>query len=142
MTRPTPHHRTGPRGGSQRGAAAVEFVILLPILVVILFAITSFGLAFSRFVNYISAAREGARYAAVHCSPEATQCTQDLIEERVTDAAVGYPIGPGAPDADRDCTLDPGLPVMVSWEQEIPIHVPLLPDLSRTVTIEGSFRCE
>lgn len=142
MTERHATHREQPRGGSQRGAAAVEFVILLPVLVVILFAITSFGLAFSRFVNYIAAAREGARYAAVHCSPEATQCTQDLIEEKVTQAAVGYPVGPGAPDADRDCTQAPGLPVMVSWEQEIPIHVPLLPDLSRTVTIKGSFRCE
>src|SRR4029450_9913364 len=67
-----------------RGAVAVEFALLVPILVVILFAIIAVGIALFQVVNYTSAAREGARYAAVHCRPEAAVCTQDLIVGRVT----------------------------------------------------------
>lgn len=132
----------------EEGAVAVEFAMLLPLLIVILFGITAFGLAFSRFVTYISAAREGARYAAVHCQPDAGTCTATLISDRVNLAAVGYPIGPGTPAAtiagstSIDCGVNPGKPVTVSWLQSIPIQIPLLPDLSRDVTIKGVFRCE
>jgi Flp pilus assembly protein TadG len=126
----------------ERGAVAVEFAILVPLLVVILFGITALGIALFRMVNYTSAAREGARYAAVHCRPEATACTADLIEGRVTQAANGNPIGPGSPVADRDCSVAPGEPVTVSWDQSVPVQIPLLPDLSFTRTIAGTFRCE
>jgi len=126
----------------ERGAVAVEFAILLPVLIVILFGITAFGLAFSRFVTYLSASREGARYAAVHCQPDALSCTNQMIADRVEQAAAGYPIGPGIPQADIDCVQSPGLPVTVSWVQTIPIQIPLLPDLSKNVTVTGVFRCE
>jgi Flp pilus assembly pilin Flp len=125
-----------------RGAVAVEFALLVPLLVVILFAIISVGIALFRVVNYTSAAREGARYAAVHCRPEVTVCTQDLILARVTQAANGNPVGPGIPAADRDCSLTPGEPVTVSWEQTVPVHIPLVPDLTFTMTVAGTFRCE
>jgi Flp pilus assembly protein TadG len=128
--------------GDDRGAVAVEFALLVPLLVVILFAIVSVGIALFRVVNYTSAAREGARYAAVHCRPEATVCTQELIVARVTQAANGNPVGPGTPNADRDCSLTPGEPVTVAWEQMVPVHIPLLPDLTFTMTVAGTFRCE
>jgi TadE-like protein len=133
---------------AERGAVAVEFAILLPVLIVILFGITAFGLAFSRFETYISAAREGARYAAVHCQPDASSCTPALIVTRVQGAAVGYPIGPGSPTASIpgttsiDCGSYTGQPITVTWVQNIPIQIPLLPDLSKDVTIKGVFRCE
>jgi Flp pilus assembly protein TadG len=126
----------------ERGAVAVEFAILVPVLVVILFGIIAVGIALFRVVNYASAAREGARYAAVHCRPEATACTTDLIDGRVTQAANGNPVGPGVPTADVDCSIAPGQPVTVSWEQAVPVHIPLLPDLSFTTTVAGTFRCE
>lgn len=129
------------RRRSERGAVAVEFALLLPLLVVILFGIIAFGIALFRVVNYVSAAREGARYAAVHCRPEATSCTPTLIQDRVTQAANGSPIS-GAAAADRDCSLEPGKPVTVSWEQLVPVQVPLLPDLTFTMTVSGTFRCE
>lgn len=126
----------------ERGVAAVEFALLVPLLVVILFSITAFGIALSRFVAYMGAAREGARYAAVHCQPDASQCTTALIQTRVENTAVGNPIAPGPVTVDRDCKLAPGQIVTVSWTQSIPIVIPLLPDLSKTVTIRGAFRCE
>jgi Flp pilus assembly protein TadG len=120
----------------------VEFALILPLLVVILFAIIAFGIALMRTVSYVSAAREGARYAAVHCRPEATSCTDTLIANRVSQSANGNPIGPGSPTADVDCSVSPGQPVTVSWEQQVPVEIPLLPDMSFTMTVAGTFRCE
>ena len=126
----------------ERGAAAVEFAIVLPILVVVLFAITSFGIALSRTHAYYSAAREAARYAAVHCRPEATTCDDTLLADRVTASANGNPIGPGSPTASLNCTTNAGQLVTVSWSQAIPVQIPLLPDMSFTSDISGTFRCE
>jgi len=130
------------RRRDERGAAAVEFALLLPLLVVILFGIIAFGIALSQMLAYVSAAREGARYAAVHCRPDATSCTGALIVARVVAASDGNPVGPGTPTADRDCSVVPGELVTVSWNQVVPIEVPLLPDLSWDTTISGTFRCE
>lgn len=126
----------------ERGAAAAEFAILLPIFVVILFAVIAFGIALTRLVTYVGAAREGARYAAVHCEPEASQCTLPLLEDRVTNAANGLPVDTTNFSVSTDCTLTPGEPVRISWTQAIPLDVALLPDMTFTRTIEGSFRCE
>lgn len=134
--------RLSGRCSEEPGVAAVEFALLVPLLVVILFSITSFGIALSRFVAYTSAAREGARYAAVHCQPDATQCTIALIQARVAGAAVGNPIGPVTVNRDCKTAIPPGQVVTVSWSQSIPIQIPMLPDLSKTITISGSFRCE
>ena len=123
------------------GGVAVEFAILSPLLIVILFATIAFGVALSRLVSYISAAREGARYAAVHCAPDALQCTQTMIENRVAASAAGNPIGVPI-TVSTDCTLTPGEPVTVSWPQPIPIEIPFVGDLSVTIDITGSFRCE
>lgn len=49
----------------QQGQAMVEFVIVLPVLVVLLFGIIQFGLAFHNYLAITDAARVGARAAAV-----------------------------------------------------------------------------
>ncbi|MGO4383770.1 TadE/TadG family type IV pilus assembly protein [Specibacter sp. RAF43] len=54
------------RTGSERGAAAVEFALLLPILLLLVIGIMEFGRAFNVQISASNAAREGARYAAVH----------------------------------------------------------------------------
>lgn len=47
------------------GAAAVEFALLLPLLVLLLFGIIEFGFAFSTRIQATNAAREAARLAVV-----------------------------------------------------------------------------
>ena len=49
----------------QDGAAAVEFALLLPLLVVLLFGIIQFGLAFNTRIQATNAAREAARAAVI-----------------------------------------------------------------------------
>ncbi|HEV8420043.1 MAG TPA: hypothetical protein VGR13_01665, partial [Actinomycetota bacterium] len=94
---------------------------------------------------YTGAAREGARYAAVRCFPNVS-CTNTLIAQRVTDAAVGYPIGPGSPAADKVCTsTNIGEEVTVSWSQNITVNVPFVPGLNPatfTRNVKAVFRCE
>jgi Flp pilus assembly protein TadG len=55
--------RTGrPR---DEGAAAVEFALVMPLLVLLIFGIIEFGGAYNAYITVTHAAREGARMAAV-----------------------------------------------------------------------------
>ena len=49
---------------SERGASAVEFALVVPLLIMLLFGIISTGLVFSDHLSATNAAREGARYGA------------------------------------------------------------------------------
>lgn len=51
------------------GVVLVEFALLLPILLLILFGIMSFGLAFNYWIDETHLTREAARYAAVDHNP-------------------------------------------------------------------------
>jgi Flp pilus assembly protein TadG len=140
------------------GAVAVEFALILPIIVVILFATTEFGIAMAKWEDYESAAREGARYAAVRCQPRragdpvAGPCTKSMIVAAInaassdlalTDASVMVGFGGAAETpGDYDCALHPGQPVSVSWQQTFTFQVPLLSIAPRVRTIKGVFRCE
>jgi Flp pilus assembly protein TadG len=53
------------RFGSDGGQTFVEFALVLPILVLLVFGITQFGLAFRNYLAITDAARVGARAAAV-----------------------------------------------------------------------------
>jgi hypothetical protein len=50
---------------NQIGASAVELAFLLPILLMVLFGIFQFGIAYNNWIALTHAAREGARLAAV-----------------------------------------------------------------------------
>jgi Flp pilus assembly protein TadG len=56
--------RTG-TGTDDRGAAAVEFVLVLPLLIILVFGIIEFGLYFAQELSVSNAARQGARFAVV-----------------------------------------------------------------------------
>lgn len=50
----------------ERGAAAVEMAVVLPLLLLLLIGIMEYGRAFNVQVSLTQAAREGARHAAIH----------------------------------------------------------------------------
>ncbi|WP_087873936.1 TadE/TadG family type IV pilus assembly protein [Arthrobacter globiformis] len=54
------------RKKNENGAAAVEFALILPVLLLILIGIIEFSLAFNAQLSLNQAAREGARYMAIH----------------------------------------------------------------------------
>jgi hypothetical protein len=59
-----PRRRTLASGGADRGAAAVEFALLIPIFFALVFGMISAGIAFSRQINLSQAAREASRYGS------------------------------------------------------------------------------
>jgi Flp pilus assembly protein TadG len=58
-----PHTKT--RMKNEQGQTMTEFALVLPILVVLLFGIIQFGIAFNNYVTLTDAVRAGARKAAV-----------------------------------------------------------------------------
>jgi Flp pilus assembly protein TadG len=61
---PTINRRQPRAGATDRGTAAVEFALLLPVLLLIVFGIIDFGRALNAQITLTQAAREGARLAA------------------------------------------------------------------------------
>jgi Flp pilus assembly protein TadG len=82
---------------TERGAAAVEFALVLPILLMLIFGIVDFGRMLSAKITITEAAREGARAAALVGRAEG--------ESRARAAADGLAID--RPDV-QTCTSPPG----------------------------------
>ena len=77
------------RGDVARGAVLVEFALVAPLLILLLFGIIDFGWAFSQNVDLKHAAREGSRLAAVNAGTGADPAARrtDLlaqIQDRAT----------------------------------------------------------
>ena len=93
------HRRACGRAARERGAAAVEFALLLPVLLLLVFGIIDFGRALNAQITLTQAAREGARLAAVG-QPNVVGRTQaaaaGLNPVAVTVTACPPGAGPGA----------------------------------------------
>lgn len=84
---------------TERGQALVEFTMVLPLLLVLLFALVDFGRAFYTWMLVTNAAREGARAAAV-------QAPQSEVQARIYGSfCKSYPSG---------CSLNPA-PLTIDW---------------------------
>lgn len=134
------HHHTD--SDRERGAVAVEFALLLPLLVVILFGIVQFATTFNRQQGIHASAREGARLGSL---PGTTSAE---IESRVMDALDDVPLAGTptiiiTPSAVRPCSSGVGADTVVvevaaSTNLDIPLWGTLTADLEST----GEFRCE
>ena len=65
-------HRTGLGRGDDRGASAVEFALILPLFVMLVFGTISAGFLFETWLSVTQASRETSRYAATYPIPEST----------------------------------------------------------------------
>ncbi len=85
--------------GSQKGQALVEFALVLPIFIVVLFGIMEFGRLWETINVITSAAREGARAASVSggSSKAIAAATNVLSAANITDANITVS-GPNASD--------------------------------------------
>ena len=118
------------RRSTERGSAAVEFALLLPILLMVLLALVQVGAVARDQLLLTQASRAGAREAAVVGSV-------DAVREAVHSAGAGL-------DLDRVSIKvawsgERGLPVTVSLAYEVRVASPiagwLLPE---TVTLRSS----
>ena len=93
--------RTRPRG--DRGAAAVEFALVVPILLVVLFGIIDFGFAINRYSIVNNAAREGVREASLGASEAEIRAA---VTRGLSDLGGSYTFDVGCkkPDGTTSCT--------------------------------------
>jgi Flp pilus assembly protein TadG len=87
---------------SERGAAAVEFALLAPVLIMILLGIMEFGRAYNVQTTLTNAAREGVRNMAINNSQDtaraaaknaATQLSPTLADGNITFSTVSCAVG-------------------------------------------------
>ncbi len=85
---------SGRRGKGEGGQSLVEFAFVLPIFLLVLFAIIDFGMAFHAWIAVTNSAREGGRLGAVHpaLDEEGSPCfgqgsLAQCIKDRVRDTA-------------------------------------------------------
>ncbi len=109
------------RKNGEKGQALVEFALLIPIFLILLFAIVDFGMGFHSWITVTNSAREGARLGAV-------AATGQEIEDRVRDTA-------GLPNEATKMTVtvtnsvdtggQPGESVVVQVDYEYDLITPL-----------------
>jgi Flp pilus assembly protein TadG len=133
-----------PRDARERGAAAVEFALILPILVLLVFGIVEFAIAYNHQQGLHAAAREGARVAAL------PQTTSASVVDRVRSALQG--VMPATDIASASITVTPatshpcdgvapGTHVVVTVSAPDDLDIPFF---TQTVTLtgRGEFLCE
>lgn len=70
----------------ERGAVVVEFALILPLFLIVVFAVMEFARGYQALNAVTTAAREGARLAAVEEEPT-SDATFALVKERATNIA-------------------------------------------------------
>jgi Flp pilus assembly protein TadG len=81
--------------------AMVEMVIILPLLLMVLFAIAEFGLAFTKWQTLTNAAREGARDAVMF----RVDCDAGTVVTEVQNTVISYANAGGVTVAPGDITV-------------------------------------
>lgn len=102
----------------RRGQAMVEFALVLPIFVLLVFGIMEFGLMFHQYMVVTAASREGARTAAVGG-------TDAEIRTAALTAAAGVDKG-FLTTSVAPATRVKGAPVTVTVTNQVPISTPLI----------------
>ena len=115
---------------SEQGSVAIEFALVAPILLVLVFGIVEFGRAYNAKVELAAAVREGARALALGNDPETA----------THDAAPG--LDPDTMDVTTSgdpCT--PGTPATVTASYPFTLHIPFWGTPTLTLEAEGVMRC-
>lgn len=96
---------------SRRGAAAVEFAIVLPVFVLLVFGMIEYGRMVMVQQVITNASREGARRAVLDGSTVSQ--VQDVVDEYLTNAAINA-ANPAAVSPNPLANADAGDPVTVT----------------------------
>jgi Flp pilus assembly protein TadG len=129
----------------EEGAAAVEFALILGLLAILVFGLLEYGLAFWQVQNLRSAAREGARVAAVRGD-------NTEVRNAMAEASAGSLSGSWSFSQNRSCNNDTaGEEVTVrinngslsgDVREAFEVSIPFLPPIVLNPTLSGTFRCE
>lgn len=111
---------------SQRGTAAVEFALLAPLFVALLFAIVEFGLVLYTKNMLAQATREGARFGVIYSTPRRTTSEIQAVVQNylnqcgfTSSATVSFPNGAGGASGSL-------LDVQVTYNYQFFVLTPIL----------------
>ena len=113
----------------EKGASAVEFALILPILLMLVFGIFQFGIAYNNWIALTHAAREGARLAAVGAYTE--QSVRDSAPSVAIQSIEVTPAPPGGNIGDPVTVTVTGAVLRI----EIPFAVSRNIQLTSTATM-------
>jgi len=142
----------------ESGASAVEFALILPILMTLVFGIITFGFLLAQDLALGNSSRQAARYGVVRghsCSAiiaQARRSSEPLVGLDGDDVhvALGRQFGTADSSVCEDPSVEPcddsdrddNLYVTVDFEAEL--LVPVIPGVGSTMDLRGQgvFRCE
>jgi TadE-like protein len=125
--RSVPGSRT--RGPDDAGVVAVEFALVLPLLIVLLFTIILGGGVYLDQLNLQSAARNGARVGSVTPASACVAATTDLA---------GNDVGTVSCEVLDNCTAG-RMRLRLTAQQTVPL--PIVGDRSVTLRATSSYAC-
>jgi len=126
----------------QSGAVAVEFALVLPIFLVLVLGIFEFGRAFNIQISLSEAAREAARYAAIHQSDAGYSVA--AAQAAGVAAAPSVNLKPGdvavVSSGSTPCNVTVTISYSTPWMTGFPGLVPGIPS-QLTTSGKGVMRC-
>lgn len=135
------------RGRDERGAAVVEFALILPVLVLFVFGIVEFGRAYSARIQLTGAVREGARAGALGLDAvAATKAGAPGLT--ASEIAVTYTATPGSfcggagPTTTQSSSTSTTMPTAtVTATYPFKYDIPLFGDGTWMLSATGVMRC-
>lgn len=124
----------------------MEMALVLPILLLLVFGITSFGQVFNAQLSMTHAAREGVRhYAITGLEGEAVTKAdnaatgQVITNANVTWSGAGYPCFPATKG---DASIGQAVTMKITYDTSgLDLFIPLWGPLQPTLTGTGTMRC-
>ncbi|MGI9648242.1 MAG: TadE family protein [Acidimicrobiia bacterium] len=113
------------------GAALVEFAIVVPLLLLLVFGIIEFGRAYNAQNTLTHAAREGAREYAITQDPVAGETAAKDAATSLTSSDITVTLSA--------CT--PGQPATVTLQYPFQLQIAFFPVSNFTMQSEGVMRC-
>ncbi len=127
---PPPRRRSHVRTGDTRGQSLVEFVLVFPILIILVFGVIDFAMAVRSYVALTNATREGARYGSVGnpLGASVTSCvgqSNTTVVGRVCTAVEGLDKSQMTVTPSCDPACDPGSSLHVEASYQYDFFTPL-----------------
>jgi hypothetical protein len=126
----------------EKGASAVEFAIVLPLLILMVFGIVQFGPAFFCVISLTHAAREAVRRAAVeeYVEEEVINGIPDYVKNRISDLSIV--IEPSSYDSGAPPNDVIGSPVTATVSARYHFNIPLMGSWNKDFDCVATMRQE
>lgn len=123
---------------SESGQAALEFVIIAPMLLLLLAGIVEFGIILNQTLVVTAAAREGVRAAAVGGNDAAVTAASKAVAKSIDGGSLAVVVSPAVRTSGQSVSVIVTNPVPIS----IPMISKILGTSNYTVKGEANMRME